>query len=453
MIRKVVEAARFCGSRLILFGSVVLTVWLPTAFLRLFAEEPLAVLQVEGIARLLVPIEIGALLHAVSRLQAGETATYSQSIVAGCRSWGRLLASRFLANVLILLGFLALIVPGVVLAVRYSLLESAVVLEGGGIHTSRKRSVRLTRGMGWQLFGAIVLVGAVALFSALPLIVMGALIEPLAKVAELVGSLIVTTAIAYLTILFFVFYREATADEGEDLEDRARERRAASVPRRVAYAMVLSVAVAFSFVPAFRSALIDWNDVPTGAMKPSIVEGDRIVVHKAAYDLRVPFTRLTIAERAEPARGDIVVFHSPETGDRLVKRVVALPGETIEIRRDGQVVVNGVAATYEDVAPEHVAGMDEGTLAVYDVAYESLGTSRHPVLFARGVPVPPYGPYRVPESSYIVLGDNRSNSRDSRFFGAVERDAIRGRAWAVALSFDPGRAYLPRWSRFLTALP
>src|SRR6476646_11548851 len=96
-------------------------------------------------------------------------------------------------------------------------------------------------------------------------------------------------------------------------------------------------------ISSLRSALADWNDVPTGSMKPTIQEGDRVVVNKLAYDLKVPFTMIEVAKWSDPKRGDIVVLFSPEDGVRLVKRVVALPGDKIEMR-ENQLLVNGQAA-------------------------------------------------------------------------------------------------------------
>src|SRR4026207_2310717 len=82
---------------------------------------------------------------------------------------------------------------------------------------------------------------------------------------------------------------------------------------------------------AFRSAVADWNDVPTGSMKPTILEGDRIFVNKIAYDLRVPFTFLRPATPAAPQRPDIVVLGSPHDGRRLVKRVIGIPGDLVAL--------------------------------------------------------------------------------------------------------------------------
>src|SRR5512146_1868347 len=84
---------------------------------------------------------------------------------------------------------------------------------------------------------------------------------------------------------------------------------------------------------SIRSSLADWNDVPSGSMRPTILEGDRVFVDNLAYDLKFPFTRWHIAEWSDPQRGDIVVFFSPHDGKRLVKRVVGLPGDVVELRK------------------------------------------------------------------------------------------------------------------------
>src|ERR1700728_265531 len=91
---------------------------------------------------------------------------------------------------------------------------------------------------------------------------------------------------------------------------------------------------------AVRSAIADWNDVPTGSMNPTIVQGDRVFVNKLAYDLKVPFTTWHLAQWSNPKRGDIVVFYSPVDGTRLVKRVIGLPGDRIEQDND-HLLING----------------------------------------------------------------------------------------------------------------
>lgn len=206
-------------------------------------------------------------------------------------------------------------------------------------------------------------------------------------------------------------------------------------------------------VGSIRSAIADWNDVPTGSMRPSILEGDRIVVNKLAYDLKIPFTRVHLLEWGGPARGEIVVFFSPEDGKRLVKRVVAIAGDEIEVRAN-RLLINGEPARYQAL------DTSDGALPAYRpapwdrVALEALGQAGHPVLF--GDPSGRnrwFGPVVVPPDHYFVMGDNRDNSRDSRVFGFVPRGRIVGQATAVAASIDPERFFLPRWKRFFRELP
>src|SRR5882757_5857035 len=101
-------------------------------------------------------------------------------------------------------------------------------------------------------------------------------------------------------------------------------------------------------ISSLRSALADWNDVPTGSMKPTIEEGDRVVVNKLAYDLKVPFTLIELAKWSDPKRGDIVVLFSPADGVRLVKRVVGLPGDKIEMP-ENQLLINDKPAAWKQV--------------------------------------------------------------------------------------------------------
>src|SRR6266481_2604921 len=105
---------------------------------------------------------------------------------------------------------------------------------------------------------------------------------------------------------------------------------------------------------SIRSSLADWNDVPTGSMIPTILEGDRIFVNKLAYDLKVPFTTWHIAQWGDPKRGDIVVFYSPADGQRLVKRCVAVPGDVLELKNN-ELFINGVAAQYGAIDPKYTS--------------------------------------------------------------------------------------------------
>lgn len=200
-------------------------------------------------------------------------------------------------------------------------------------------------------------------------------------------------------------------------------------------------------VSSLRSALADWNDVPTGSMKPTIQEGDRVVVNKLAYDLKVPFTTIAITRWGDPDRGDIVVLFSPVDGTRLVKRVVAVPGDKIEMR-DNQLFVNGQMARQSPIAI--VSTDDYGPAYVQD---EDLYGHNHQVMLTPEIPaVRSFGPITVPEGNYFVLGDNRDNSNDSRFIGFIARRRIVGEAVAVAFSLDRKRWYVPRMDRFFEGL-
>jgi signal peptidase I len=200
-------------------------------------------------------------------------------------------------------------------------------------------------------------------------------------------------------------------------------------------------------VSSLRSALADWNDVPTGSMKPTIQEGDRVVVNKLAYDLKVPFTTIKIFGWDDPKRGDIVVLFSPVDGVRLVKRVVALPGDQVEMR-ENQLYINGQVAKQSPVATTE--------LADYGRAYvlaENLQGHTHKMMVTPEIPaVRSFGPVVVPKGNYFVLGDNRDNSNDSRFIGFIERRRIVGEAVAVAFSLDRTRWYKPRFDRFFEGL-
>lgn len=202
---------------------------------------------------------------------------------------------------------------------------------------------------------------------------------------------------------------------------------------------------------SFRSAVADWNHVPSGSMKPTILEGDRIFVNKIAYDLRFPFTRLRLAEWGAPSRGDIVVFLSPADGKRLVKRVVGLPGDLVEMH-DHKLVVNGEAADYGPIDAEVVHHLEQAERGHHRFAAETLegGTSHSIMTDASGAS---FRRVEIPAGHYFMLGDNRGDSADSRVFGLVDGDRILGQATAVALSVDPSNHYRPRWDRFFSDLP
>ncbi len=194
---------------------------------------------------------------------------------------------------------------------------------------------------------------------------------------------------------------------------------------------------------SFRSAIADWNDVPSGSMRPTVLEGERVFVYRAAYDLKIPFTTWRLAQWSDPTRGDIVVLYSPHDGTRLLKRVVGIPGDRIEMK-DNQLIVNGTTARYRDTA------QPDGDSPVL---HESVFNREHLVEVAPiGTAASTFGPVMVPPASYLVMGDNRDNSFDSRFFGFVPRSEILGQATRIVASVDPARGFRPRFERFMKTL-
>lgn len=205
---------------------------------------------------------------------------------------------------------------------------------------------------------------------------------------------------------------------------------------------------------SFRSAVADWNDVPSGSMKPTILEGDRIFINKIAYDLKVPFTTFRIAQWDDPHWGDVVVLFSPEDGRRLVKRVVGLPGDVLELRGD-ILYRNGQPALYSPLDAEITEQLPEKERREFAYNTETIEGRAHPVmapLYSRAYLQPRWGPEVVPPEHFFLMGDNRHNSRDSRYFGAVHRQVIVGRAVGVAFSLD-WKEKTPRWQRFFSKLP
>ncbi|MCX7174275.1 MAG: signal peptidase I [Proteobacteria bacterium] len=202
----------------------------------------------------------------------------------------------------------------------------------------------------------------------------------------------------------------------------------------------------------FRSAIADWYSVPSGSMYPTLMIGDRIVANKLAYDVKIPFTDVVLLHVDDPQRGDIVTFISPEDGVRLVKRVIGLPGDVIEMRNE-KLVINGVEANYAaargDIATQLTPDY-AGTQLVMNERF--LDSERQIIVMPERGAMRSFGPVTVPEGEYLMLGDNRDNSKDSRFIGFVKRELLTGRVRHVAFSLDTEKYYLPRPARFGAAL-
>ena len=187
-------------------------------------------------------------------------------------------------------------------------------------------------------------------------------------------------------------------------------------------------------------------------MNPTILEGDLIYVDKIAYDLRFPLTFYRLAKWSDPQRGDIVVCFSPDDETRLVKRVIGRPGDTIELRNN-TLFLNGEPVSYTKIDSKYTEHLSGKLKEKCIVAMEDLDGLAHAVMSTPSIPaVRSFGPVTVPQDSYFVMGDNRDNSRDSRYFGFVERKSIVGKAKGIISSFDITDKYQPRFKRFFHSL-
>lgn len=213
------------------------------------------------------------------------------------------------------------------------------------------------------------------------------------------------------------------------------------------------IALFLLLMMGFRSAWADWMTVPTGSMNPTILEGDRIWVDKHVFGLRIPFTHTHLTPGTDPMRGDIVVFDSPSDGTTLVKRVAAIPGDTLEL--DGEVlVVNGQPASYRPGDFRHLQQLLSTTAAERPMVLteKAAGMEHEILLLPARVSRRVVGPVTVPNGMYFMLGDNRDNSADSRYIGFVPRRNITGRATRVVVSLNPERYFAPRRNRLLVPL-
>ena len=183
----------------------------------------------------------------------------------------------------------------------------------------------------------------------------------------------------------------------------------------IVIAVVLALFIRTFVVQAFK--------IPSGSMKPTLQIGDHILVNKFIYGVKLPYVRTTIIPVSAPERGDIIVFVYPEEPEKdFIKRVIGVPGDTVQIRNK-QVFVNG-----RPFAKDYGIHTDTHTIP---------GRVNHRDNF---------GPVTVPQDSYFVMGDNRDNSYDSRFWGFVDESAVKGEAFMIYWSWDSDH-FGVRWGR------
>jgi len=190
------------------------------------------------------------------------------------------------------------------------------------------------------------------------------------------------------------------------------------------------------FVLVIRSFVFEPFRIPSGSMMPTLLQGDFIFVKKYAYGLRLPVSEAKILETGEPERGDVVVFRLPsDPSINYIKRVVGLPGDEIVYERH-RLTINGELVDLE----QHSAATEMDPRFV-----ERLGDREHEIRIENAAYLIRDGVYQVPDGHYFVMGDNRDNSRDSRFIGAIPEDYLVGEAVRIWLHMD-GLQW-PRWDR------
>ena len=201
----------------------------------------------------------------------------------------------------------------------------------------------------------------------------------------------------------------------------------------------------------FRSAVADWNFVPSSSMNPTLVSGDRVVVNKLAYSVRVPFTLQHIVRWGGPKRGDVITFDSPRDQVNLIKRVIGVEGDVVEMR-DNTLVVNGVTIQRTLIDEARPIPTESGVLTAQVWGEQIDGKHIEVARIAQFNRNRDFDPVEVPAGNVLVLGDSRDNSNDSRFIGFVDVRRITGQAVRVAMSHNPQSLYLPRADRWWLAL-
>ena len=196
----------------------------------------------------------------------------------------------------------------------------------------------------------------------------------------------------------------------------------------------------------FRTAIADWNPIPSASMHPNLLEGDVVFVNRIAYDLKVPLTDISVSQLGEPQRGDVVTFYSPKDRTRLIKRVAALPGDRVEVRGE-RLIINGKTAEYSVLgnAVEHIDSV--GDLQALQLKEHNASASYSIQVLPQVEAKRDFGPVTVPDGSYLMLGDNRDNSADSRYIGFVPRALLIGRAERILVSADILGNWAPRTER------
>ncbi len=183
-----------------------------------------------------------------------------------------------------------------------------------------------------------------------------------------------------------------------------------------------------------RSFLVEPFRIPSASMMPTLLIGDFILVNKFAYGIRLPVLNSKIVDIGEPKRGDIVVFRYPKNpSDDYIKRVVGLPGDRVAYYQK-RLYLNGQLVNQTPIAEYQGVGQGRSMTGAMLIS-EDLGGATHDILIREGQPAME-GEFTVPQGHYFVMGDNRDNSNDSRYWGTVPEGNLVGKAFLIWMNWD-----------------
>lgn len=225
---------------------------------------------------------------------------------------------------------------------------------------------------------------------------------------------------------------ETTAEAAVANEQQAPPTSYRDVIAQIAVEWIRSILVAFLLFIFIRTFLVEAYRIPTGSMEDTLLVGDFLLVNKAVFGAHIPFTHVQLPALSSPKRGDIVVFTPPHIQDQnYVKRLIGAPGDTVEMRTKA-LYVNGVRqsesyAHYGNEPDVYANAMD------WQCEYRPAGLADDACRPSRDS----WGPLVVPEGRFFMLGDNRDDSEDSRYWGFISEAAMKGKPLVVYYSFEP----------------
>lgn len=190
----------------------------------------------------------------------------------------------------------------------------------------------------------------------------------------------------------------------------------------------IELGIILVLILALKSSIVTLYQIPTGSMIPTILPGDRVVADQRAFGWRVPFTHRWLTPPRAPERGDVVVFPSPVAKYDLIKRVVAVGGDTVEVKGE-RLFVNGSAVTWDGTPQPTEDGARQVVERHGDRAHITRLDDSTPQLRA-------FGPFTIPDGMFFPMGDNRDHSGDGRVFGPIPNDRLLGRAHYVVFAVN-----------------